>query len=157
MLKLSERFLFWLVKDRPPDFLIDRRGEKYLHRWWLIKRNPYFNIYLHRFLGDDIDEAIHSHPWLSLSLILSGGYYEITEGPDLTIQRRWYNPGRLIYRWCSYAHRIELGRDCLGKIPCVTLFITGPKVRDWGFKCKKGYIPWWEFLGKDGKEGKGCD
>lgn len=50
----------------------------YLVRWYLIPRNPIFNIRLHRFLHGDDDRALHDHPWRSWSLLLSGRYRERT-------------------------------------------------------------------------------
>ncbi|WP_165421915.1 hypothetical protein [Pseudoxanthomonas winnipegensis] len=43
---------------------------------------------------------------------------------------------------------------------CWTLFLFGPKRREWGFHCEgKGWVPWQEFTaaGKPGEVGKGCD
>lgn len=47
--------------------------------------------------------------------------------------------------------------------PCWTLFITGPKVREWGFHCPKGWRHWRDFCGVPTGEargdeiGKGCE
>lgn len=53
------------------------------------------------------------------------------------------------------AHRlvIEPGR------PAWSLFLTGPKVREWGFHCPQGWRPWRAFTaGAHGAEiGAGCD
>lgn len=159
------RILKWfkqLVSGRP-HFLIGDEADPYLLRWWLIPRNPVFNVYLHKFCRDDIDRALHDHPWVSLSVVLRGGYYEITEGPDGTSQRRWFRAGSMIWRWATYRHRVELARGWTPEkkpvIPCWTLFITGPKVRTWGFWCPKGFVPWTEFVNPhdSGQVGKGCD
>ena len=58
-------------------------------------------------------------------------------------------------REAEAAHRLEVipgGR-------AVSLFITGPTVREWGFHCPKGWVLWSLFVDdKDtGKVGQGCD
>jgi len=97
----------------------------YLKRWWLIPRNKWFNIYLHRFEGSDDDRALHDHPWWSVSFKLKGS---ITEHLPMGRQRviRWMLP-YVRNPWAL--HRIELTSDT-----CWTLFITGRRVRNWGFK-----------------------
>lgn len=155
---MKQRFqdIFKKIKSffyRPPDSIIGSELEvPYLLRWHIIPRNKYFNIYLHKFLRDDEDRARHCHPWASLSLLLSGSYIE-----DTVRGRKLYKTWRLIYREATYTHRIEL----IDNKPAWTLFITGPKVRDWGFHCPKGWIPWWEFTAGDvnksrGQIGRGC-
>jgi hypothetical protein len=147
---------------RPPDFVIGG-DDPYLRRWWLIPRNPVFNIYLHQFLRSDDDRALHDHPWVNLSIILRGGYFEVrprdrSEGakkdPALH-ERLWRGPGSIVLRRAKAAHRAELpaGKDAW------TLFITGPRLRSWGFWCPHGWRHWREFTaGPSGETvGKGCD
>lgn len=135
-----------------------------MYRWWIIPRNPIFNIYLHKFLRDDDDRALHDHPWISLSIILKGGYIEcLPKGV-----RRFYNQGSIIYRRAVHRHRVELLRGCYpgGETfskPTWTLFITGPNIREWGFWCPTTwgafrFVHWEKFTAPDdkGKVGKGC-
>jgi hypothetical protein len=51
-------------------------------------------------------------------------------------------------------HRVELTHG-----HCWTLFITGPKVRDWGFQCPHGWRHWQDFTAGPRGEvvGRGCD
>lgn len=39
-----------------------------------------------------------------------------------------------------------------------TLFITGPRIREWGFHCPKGWVHWKKFCAVDqpGQIGSGC-
>lgn len=140
----------------PPHLEIKRDGQPYLHRWYIIPRNPLFNIYLHKFVNDDIDEAFHDHPWWSLSFMLSsyGGteyyYQDNTYVIDTRSGKRISNvrsldQGDVIFRSAGFAHRIELQ----SKRPIVTLFITGPRFREWGFLCQNGWKPWTQYH-KDG-------
>lgn len=141
---------------REPDFIIgkDSPGGAYLKRWWVIPRNRWFNIYLHQILRDDDDRALHDHPWWNVSLILRGGYFECTPGPDHDRPcRRWRGAGSVTFRRARSAHRLEVH-----KRPAWTLFITGPRLREWGFYCPKGWVLWKDFVSPDdhGSVGPGC-
>lgn len=142
------------IFHRPPDFTIGDRADPYMLRWYVIPRNRWFNIYLHRVCKSDDDRALHDHPWASLSIILRGSYWEITEVDGVDCWTK-YRRGRFIYRSSTYSHRLFLTDDK----PCWTLFITGKRVRDWGFYCPKGWVPWQEFTSGDitgNTRGKGC-
>lgn len=128
---------------REPDFVVGTDDKPYMLRWYLVPRNRFFNVYLNKFIGNDEDRALHDHPWASLSIILNGGYFEIKQASDGTFTRRWYGRGSVIYRGAKFTHRIELLN---GKTPCTTLFLTGPKIREWGFHCDKGWTHWKNFV-----------
>lgn len=139
---------------RPPDFIIGGRENPYLLRWYLLPRNPFFNVYLHRFLRSDDDRALHDHPWTNLSVILEGSYTEHTILAGGIHKRTLRKAGDIVLRRAKSAHRIELSHG-----PCTTLFVTGPKVREWGFHCPDtGWIHWKDFVSVDdaGHVGKGC-
>lgn len=140
--------------DRKPDFVIGDPAAPYMLRWWLIPRNPVFNIYLHRMLRSDDDRALHDHPWVSLSLCLMGRLIE----HDLKGQRL-IEAGQWRWRGAGYAHRLEiidLPVDAEGG--AWTLFVTGPRIREWGFLCPKGWRHWREFCAPSakGQVGRGC-
>ena len=134
------------IMTRSPDFVI---GDNYLRRWWVIPRNEMCNVYLHEILHSDDDRALHDHPWPNTSMILSGGYVEHT--PEGVFVRK---AGDVIERAATALHRLE----CEDGQSCVSLFITGPKVRDWGFACPQGWIPWQEFTDPNdsSQTGRGC-
>lgn len=147
---------------RSPDFII---GNGYLRRWYIIPRNPFFNIYLHEFLGSDDDRALHDHPWFNLSIVLKGYYIEHTVEtekqrqhftslgvPDLLGYYR--GAGDFKFRAPWTAHRLEVPEP-----PCWTLFITGPRIREWGFLCPAGWRHWTKFVstGDRGQVGPGCN
>ncbi len=146
-----KRWKKWLLGwlNWEPHFVVGSADRPYLLRWYLVPRNDWFNLYVHKFLRDDDDRALHDHPWWSLSVLLRGRYVEQTAGG-----RKAYGPGAVIVRQASHTHRIELPR---GK-PCWTLFITGRRVREWGFHCPQGWIHWKQFtaVGKPGEVGPGC-
>lgn len=130
---------------RKPDRIIN--GD-YLHRWYIIPRNRFFNIYLHKFGRSDDDRAIHDHPWYSVSLLLKGEFIEHSFKGIRHIPWLWP-----VFRTAKFAHRLEIIKG-----PVWTIFITGPRVRDWGFYCPKGWVPWRKFATPDGKPiGEGCE
>jgi len=123
-----------LMGSRPADIVI---GSDYLHRWYVIPRNPFCNVYLHKFYRGDADPEMHDHPWDNRSYVLEGSYREQTPTGDFV--RR---SGDVIERKADALHRIEV----MGRGPVITLFFTGPKVRDWGFMCADGWMPWESFI-----------
>jgi hypothetical protein len=140
---------------RDPDFVIGPKDKPYLRRWWIIPRNRFFNIYLHNILRSDDDRALHDHPWWNLSIILSGGYWEVTPN-----KLHWRKRGSFTLRKASAAHRLALDKTQPqgGNEPCWTLFVTGPVIREWGFHCRKGWVHWREFVDErdSGAIGRGC-
>ena len=132
--------LIALGNAREPDFLIGRADRPYLRRWWLIPRNRVCNVYLHQILRDDDDRALHDHPWANFSIVLDGGYWDVTADRGGHLRRQWLGAGAVKPRLPWAAHRIEVG---FGQ--AWTLFFTGPRVRQWGFWCERGWIAWKEF------------
>ena len=149
----------WLiarVTRRAPDFIIGGQERPYLRRWWLIPRNRLFNVYLHQFLRSDDDRALHDHPWGNVSVLLRGAYTVHTIAAGGGPPREVLAAGAVRVRPSGqFAHRIELHDGA-----CWTLFITGPRYRDWGFHCPDaGWIHWRRFTAGDdpGAVGRGCD
>ncbi len=148
--------LLAIADRRPPDVVI---GEKYLRRWWVIPRNPVFNIYLHHFQNSDDDRALHDHPWMfNLSWLLRGRYRELVPyEPAVSMRESLERDGQgnfvmglrrvegsVKFRWGRSPHRIQLTHG-----DCWTLFITGPRIREWGFYCRNGWKHWRDFTKND--------
>lgn len=133
-----KRKAFKIMASREPDFVIGaHRNPPYIKRWWVIPRNRFFNIYLHAVGQDDDDRAMHDHPWINMSYILEGGYNECTP--------KWTKPltkGQHRFRRPRALHRLEL----LDNQYTLSLFITGPKVRKWGFQTEDGWVSWEDFV-----------
>lgn len=151
---LYRRLVQSVATKREPDFYIGGRQDTYLQRWYVIPRNPVFNVYLHRFLRSDDDRALHDHPWLNLSVLLDGSYTEHTIKAGGINIRTVRKAGDVKLRLPTAAHRIELTHG-----ECWTLFVTGPRVRRWGFHCPRRWVPWQDFVARDdkGSVGLGCD
>lgn len=154
MQKLRDLIIKFITR-RNPHVVIGGILDPYLERWFVIPRNPIFNIYFHRFLRSDDDRALHDHPWSNVSILLKGHYIEHTIAQGGVHYKRVIGEGDVKVRlFGSYAHRIELFDG-----PVYTLFITGPRYRDWGFHCPRGWVYWKDFTAEhdEGLIGKGCD
>lgn len=142
-----------IVRERGPDFIVGGAHDPYLERWFAIPRTRLMNIYIHRFKRDDDDRALHDHPWPSVSVMLSGELLEHYKSGEYT-RRRSVHPGDIVLRAARFAHRLEVVDG-----PALTLFITGPRIRRWGFHCPNGWRHWKLFVSpKDkGSIGRGCE
>lgn len=136
-----------LMNSRAPDFII---GDNYLRRWWVIPRNREVNVYLHEINKSDDDRAFHDHPWANTSYLIRGSYIEHT--PEGSFVRE---AGQTIERPATALHRLE----CVDNARVISLFMTGPIVREWGFDCPQGWRHWTEYTKSDGHQsgvGRGC-
>lgn len=131
--------LYKFKTSRQPDFVIppEQWDDPYLRRWWIIPRNGLFNIYLHHMLKDDDDRAPHDHPYWSLSLCLFGHIREkeLIDRDKGDYRINEINAGDWRWRSATMSHILQLPKG-----EAWTLFITGPRIRDWGFHCKKKWI-----------------
>lgn len=158
------------ANSRAPDVIIGGAERPYMRRWWLIPRNKLFNVYLHQFLRSDDGRAHHDHPWLfNASVILSGEYVEHTIRAGGVLVRTNRPSGSCKIRFGPAPHRVELltiagfvrtQAENKTPLPCWTLFITGPRYREWGFHCDQaGWVHWKNFTAAHdpGDIGPGCE
>ncbi|MGC1549862.1 MAG: hypothetical protein WA777_15175 [Rhodanobacter sp.] len=137
-------------------------GRPYMERYWLFRIGqsrqypdedsetcPLFSIRVHRIVSSD-DRTFHDHPWNYTTLILRGGYTEVTprwgiiqpymitmaddyDGHDPCLYNTnngvRYEAGSVLRRKADNWHFLELnpGEEAW------TMFIMGPKRQDWGF------------------------
>lgn len=133
---------------RLPDLIISPNGQPYIYRWYVIPRQAVgANVYLHLQVADDPERPLHDHPWNNQSVILAGGYREVycaaggAGGKHLRESRtheRLVLKGRTVHRRAEEAHRLFLAPGCPYTI---SLFSTGPVVREWGFWFANGWRP----------------
>lgn len=126
-------------------------GAPYLVRWHLCKTR-WFRLFLHRILREDHDREPHNHPWpWALSLVLRGGYAEERTTPLGDPQ---VHP--CISRLALATHAVGglnwIGKRVYHRITSVlpntyTLFLTGPRTREWGFLRRGEHVDWREYLG----------
>ncbi len=123
-------------------------GTTYMRRWFFWC--PWFGIRVHNILRSDHDRHLHDHPWDFVSLILRGGYQEITEEPhdagpcQAVFRSRRFAPGSIVRHRAEDLHRLIVAR------PAWTIVITGPKRKSWGFMTEDGMVPWREYLARQG-------
>ena len=108
----------------------------YFHR--TIFNFGFFTIRIHEWHSDDDHRAYHDHPYWFWTLVLRGGYTDVcpisqvytgskelsTDYPvhdDLTI-------GSIRFRKAEYRHSVQFVKP-----NTITLLITGPAKRRWGF------------------------
>ena len=125
---LGNTFIEAYSHNEPDLILVDEEGDDQLRRWHVVRDRYRLNIYLHQVLKADSARGLHDHPWASHSIILKGVLREVLESGE-----RILYPGSITARSAEELHRLEVVEG-----PVWTLFITGPKVRDWGFMMPDG-------------------
>jgi hypothetical protein len=105
-------------------------------------------VRVHEILRSDLGHDPHDHPWSYLTIVLKGGYwehrYEEIHGYCVWQSSKWHGPGSILWRQAGSLHMLSLPP---GKT-ATTLFITGSKVRSWGFQTPSGFINHREYRGK---------
>lgn len=146
-----QKFFLWIKKTI---LRVKTEGNPiYLIRYSLLT-TPWFAVKLHRILMSD-DECLHDHPWSFISIILWGGYHEITQTvinlgrlkPLKVLVREHYGPGSILWRPSPWPHRLEVTK------PATTIVITFKRTRDWGFYTANGWVFWEKFV----RSGRGCE
>ncbi|WP_458068688.1 hypothetical protein [Rhodanobacter sp. BL-MT-08] len=158
---------------RAPDFIVGGPADPYLLRWYITPWSGLYRdipndqktlwqkfvsrlpaIYVHEFRRSDEDRALHDHPWINCSILVGGSYVEHTIGAGGINVRTQRAAGDVVWRLPSAAHRVEIAPGTV----CRTLFLTGPRVREWGFHCTRGWVPWQRFVATNdrGAVGAGC-
>lgn len=151
MVRLMQGWADAEMARRPPDEIIARNGSPYIMRWYVMRHDPAKgevgpNVYLHRFERSDSEEP-HCHPFDNVSVVLRGAYREETTPAPLSLPldpgpvlSSWRFEGDVISREASEIHAIrEVDPGT------ISLFLTGPKVRDWGFYEGAVFIPHQQF------------
>lgn len=115
---------------------IEINGEKYLERYFAHQLADGTQVWYHRFLRNDSERHLHSHPWRARSVILCGFCIEerLSEGGKK--DRIHYLPGHLNHINQGTTHRIvEVEPDTW------TQMIVSP-----------GRHPKWYFIDDNGNE-----
>ncbi|MCA8938233.1 MAG: hypothetical protein KDB07_00365 [Planctomycetes bacterium] len=116
-------------------------GQPYMKRLILF-RTPFGGLMINHFIGGDESRCHHDHPWPFISIMVKGGYREFVPTGHGEAESEHHAPC-ILFRPAKHTHRVEMlepGGQCL------TICITGPSERDWGFITKKGWLYWREYL-----------
>ena len=128
---------FWLLRlfQRAPEHHDDTEGERYL----IAAR-------VHHIRSSDDGRVFHDHPWPFITIILRGGYSELTpvDSHSLDYRVRRYGAGSVLFRRAEDWHRLML--DPMRDGETWTLFITLPKRQSWGFRVRGQKVPWRAYL-----------
>src|SRR5262245_9881749 len=93
----------------------------YLRRWAL--NFGLFSMRVHHWYSSDDHRAFHDHPWWFVTLVLRGGYTDVSPAG-----RERMTPGKVRFRPAIHRHTTEV--DSGG---CWSLLLTGRQKRRWGF------------------------
>lgn len=89
-----------------------------------------FSIRFHRWYSDDDPRTLHCHPFSFLTIVLSGGYTDVSDNGNDKLRA-----GSIRFRDATYRHSV---RDVLPGTR--TVLFTGPVKRRWGFYVDSKYI-----------------
>lgn len=102
----------------------------YFYRW--VLDFGLFSIRLHKWLANDDARAYHDHPYWFITLVLWGGYDDVS--PTAIGYQTWKHHvdtlgiGSVRYRPAQHRHVVSLR-----KTPTWTLLLTGRPLRRWSF------------------------
>lgn len=108
------RFLTW--KEQ-----LGRSIQPYMERW--VINFGLFSIRLHHWFCSDDHRNKHDHSWNFITIVLKGGYTDITEDGKEEMP-----VGTIRFRPANHIHTTNVWPD-----GCWTIVITGPIIRQWGF------------------------
>jgi len=150
VLRWLERLDQLMIKLDRKKLIYDRVDkELYLTRYYIFLKDRVrfpFNVFIHKFHKSD-EPTPHDHPWPYFTLILKGGYTEWIpqfndHGQKVMEVAAWRGPGHCRFSHATSYHRIEIDPD----VDTWTLFVPGPKQRDWGFFTRTGWIESEQYL-----------
>jgi len=102
----------------------------YLVRYPIVD-TKWLKVYIHNFKSADEDFELHDHPYSAFSVILRGGYVE-----QFLSRSRVRDVGSFGFLSADTLHRIA------HIFPNTwTLFIGGPRQKNWGFMVGKKWLP----------------
>jgi hypothetical protein len=111
----------------------------YLIRW--VVNLKLFSIRVHYWISSDDDRALHDHPWWFITLLLRGSYIDIGEKSQDVLKR-----GSMRFRRALHRHTVKvLERGT------VTVMLTGPYCRSWGFYVGDKFLVTRQYFKKFGK------
>jgi len=123
----------YLGAERDMDRRITYDGILWFARFNLAKVET-GNVFFHIQTASD-PVGVHTHPWDNTTVYLAGEVrewlWESVERPpsDMMANIHRRQPGQVVRRDASWAHRLMLESSPY----CMTLFMTGPEYRHWGF------------------------
>lgn len=96
----------------------------YVIRWRV--EFPFGSVRVHHWLSHDDDRAFHDHPWWFFTLVVKGGYTDVSPGGD-----DYLMAPAVRFRRAQHRHTVYPAPG-----GCWTVLVTGRPLRAWGF--------WWD-------------
>jgi len=148
---LTEKAMKWCEKRGRVLKITGAQGpdDVYLIRYYVLQ-SRWCNIFIHQFLRSDKDD-LHDHPWDFVTYLVRGAYTEqrwdeekqtvlITKRANYTYDDYMHKvPLRLntfVFRRATDQHRVVVKEDLKQADKhkaALTLFMSGPTKREWGF------------------------
>ena len=160
-----------IIASRPCDI----RVGTHIERWMVWPKSNWRNIYIHRFVGDDLDQALHDHEPDNVSILLEEGYIEHFHVEPRELEYHKFKirfkrrqvvrrQGDVIFRLAETPHCTSMprynGMHGVAIKPAISMFIQGPRRRRWGFHCPSGWKFWKDYIderkGYGDRSGEGC-
>ena len=99
----------------------------YNKRWYI--KTPWFSIRLHHWFHSDDARNFHDHPWSFVTIVLKGGYTDISPQGEQEMK-----VGSVAFRPALHRHTVKVNPG-----GCWSLVLTGPEFRKWGFWVKNKF------------------
>lgn len=110
----------------------------YAYRW--VANFGLFSIRVHQWIRSDDKRYFHDHPWHFITLVLRGGYTDVSPtGRDVL------TAGSFRYRRAEHQHYVDVPPG-----GALTLLITTAPLRNWGFWVKGKFKRPLRYFGKFG-------
>ncbi len=93
----------------------------YMKRWVLDL--GLFSLRVHHWYSSDDDRHFHDHPWPFATLVLKGGYTDVSPAGSDALRA-----GSVRRRPAEWQHTVKVNPS-----GCWTVMATGPQLRRWGF------------------------
>lgn len=121
----------WLRRHIPYDTVGWKEIGEVFTRYNVLKTR-WFSVYIHQMWAPIAPPLCHDHPWSFVTFIISGGYWETTDGTNF----KFIRPGLVLYRPAHYTHTVKTVKRFAW-----TFVITGPRSNDWhNHDCRTGEI-----------------
>jgi hypothetical protein len=134
LMNITHESMMALTADMPMKTIIVN-GEVYLQRYFAHQLADGTQVWYHRFLRNDSERHLHTHPWHAVSTILVGRY-----------QEEYHANGKICSRYMGTGAKNEIAPTTLHRIVLVdpntwTMMIVGPERHNtWKFVNEAGDV-----------------
>jgi hypothetical protein len=93
-----------------------------------------------RWIRSDDKRYFHDHPWWFWTLVLRGGYTDVTPNGEDVLTR-----GSIRFRPSHHQHYVRIPKE-----GALTILLCGPQSRNWGFWVKGNHLRPLRFFSRHG-------